>query len=461
LSAGAAGISGSALTVQAHALRAAGQLESAIALYERALESAPDDGYAAHNLAAALGDDNRFAESETAARRALARGVDAPETWLVLARAMQGLGRFDAAEAAYQQAIARRADYADAHQDLAQLRWMRGQGAAAASLALDRALATAPLDPPLTLAKAKLLEFAGDADAAYALVQRAIAAGAGDARLETVAARLRLAADPAAALAHAERAAALAPDDLTALTALCEAHLAAGAPQAAEAIAANLRRRDPRDQRAVALQATAWRLLGDPRYGALYDYDRLVHAWTIDTPSGWASLDAYLADLTGALNAQHRLQAHPIGQSLRGGVQTTQNLDRVDDPVIKAFFPAIAGPIRRHIAAIGQSGQPRFHGAWSVRLQPNGFHVNHLHPMGWISSAFHVGVPGAVETGHEGWLQFGEPGVPTDPPLAAEHFVKPEAGRLVLFPSYMWHGTVPFGGEEPRLSIAFDLVRAA
>ena len=32
--------------------------------------------------------------------------------------------------------------------------------------------------------------------------------------------------------------------------------------------------------------------------------------------------------------------------------------------------------------------------------------------------------------------------------------------RLVLFPSYMWHGTVPFAGDEPRLTVAFDLVRA-
>jgi hypothetical protein len=27
----------------------------------------------------------------------------------------------------------------------------------------------------------------------------------------------------------------------------------------------------------------------------------------------------------------------------------------------------------------------------------------------------------------------------------------------VLFPSYMWHGTVPFDGQAPRLTIAFDL----
>ena len=40
----------------------------------------------------------------------------------------------------------------------------------------------------------------------------------------------------------------------------------------------------------------------------------------------------------------------------------------------------------------------------------------------------------------------------------AEHFVQPRAGRLVLFPSYMWHGTNAIQGTEPRLTIAFDAV---
>jgi len=39
-------------------------------------------------------------------------------------------------------------------------------------------------------------------------------------------------------------------------------------------------------------------------------------------------------------------------------------------------------------------------------------------------------------------------------------FVKPERGMLVLFPSYFWHGTVPFGGSDTRLTVAFDAVPA-
>jgi hypothetical protein len=27
-----------------------------------------------------------------------------------------------------------------------------------------------------------------------------------------------------------------------------------------------------------------------------------------------------------------------------------------------------------------------------------------------------------------------------------------------LFPSYMWHGTIPFRSDEPRMTVAFDVV---
>ena len=58
----------------------------------------------------------------------------------------------------------------------------------------------------------------------------------------------------------------------------------------------------------------------------------------------------------------------------------------------------------------------------------------------------------------QGWIRFGQPPFITDPPLPAEHYVRPKPGRLVLFPSYMWHGTVPFTTDEARMTIAFDAV---
>jgi hypothetical protein len=85
-----------------------------------------------------------------------------------------------------------------------------------------------------------------------------------------------------------------------------------------------------------------------------------------------------------------------------------------------------------------------------------------VHQKGWLSSACYIALPGAVTASEDraGWLKFGEPGIKTTPQLAPEHFIKPEEGKLVLFPSYMWHGTEPFGGSETRLSVAFDLLPA-
>ena len=58
-----------------------------------------------------------------------------------------------------------------------------------------------------------------------------------------------------------------------------------------------------------------------------------------------------------------------------------------------------------------------------------------------------------------GCLQLGQSnlhlGVASDP---VERVITPEVGKLVLFPSYLWHGTVPFTDGSERLSVAFDIV---
>lgn len=450
---------------EAHALKAAGRLEDAIQRYREALAAKPSSGVAEHNLAACLGDAGRWTEAEPHIRAAFTKGVDAPETWLLLGRCDLALGRLDAADAAYREAIRRRPDLYDAQRELAQLVWMRTGNAAETTAEIDRLLVAQPGHLPMQMLKAHALEFAGRADEAFTQVSRLAATMPNQTSLLIHAAQLATSlgraddADRLSAMAYAQ-----APHELHTLLARTGALLAAGKAQQASELAAEMRRRWSTNQHAIALQATAWRMLGDDRYRELYNYDGLVAAYTLDTPTGWTSLDAYVADLAVALKDVHTFEEHPFSHSLRHGSQAVGILRR-PHPALQALPSALDGPIRRHLDKLGSGNDPVrarnrgtyvFQGMWSVRLKPGGFHVDHVHQEGWLSSACYIEtVSGA---GHEGWIRFGQPGPPTRPPLEAEHFIKPKPGMLVLFPSYMWHGTVPFGGDKRRLTVAFDLV---
>ncbi len=461
------------LAAYAEVLRALDRPEAALEVYERARAVAPQSPIAEHNLASVNADLGRYADAEAAARRAFAKGLDAPETWLVMAHALEGQGRLDDAETAYRQAIQRRAGMLKAHRDLAQLIWMRTGDAGAAAAGLATMLRADPGNPWFSAQLAAVLRHGGKPEEAYDVLIAALARAPAD-RLDLELVASAVAADlgeTVAACRHAEAALQAAPEDPRAIIAAADGHLGLGRPGPAARLAEGLLERRPDDQLALARLATAWRLMDDPRYGQLYDYDAMVRGWSLETPDGWGSLDAYLKDLAAVLRAAHRVSGQPYDQSLRGGSQTHADLARMDDPAVKALFRAVDGPIRQHMAALGEGSDPlrrrntsgyRVQGAWSVRLRPQGFHVDHVHQKGWLSSALHIELPDAVADPavREGWLKFGQPGVATQPPLPAERFVRPEPGRLVLFPSYMWHGTQPFGGEQDRLTVAFDVVPA-
>lgn len=455
-------------------LVAAERHEEALAIRLAQADAAPGLAVHQHNVAARLGDMGRAVEAEAAVRRAFALGGDVPETWLVLARALQGQDRHDEADDAYREALKRRPDYLDALIDLAQLIWMRTGDADQARTPLNVAIGRFPGRPDLYVARARLDRFAGVSSERihHELVTAPVSASG---LMEMTAAHAALGFDRDLALAHATAAVGHAPGNPAAVHQLIEVHLARNDPTAALAILDPLLERRPTDQQAIAFRHTAWRLAGDSRALKPEDYAGMVAGQVIDTPSGWATLEAYLADLAKALAPLHGLAEHPVGQSLRHGTQTSVDLRHSEDPAIRAFFTAIDGPIRRHMAMLGagddplrrrNTGEYRVGGCWSVRLRPGGFHAPHFHSKGWLSSACHIALPSVIDgEGKEGWLAFGATpfdvqGPDSAYPLPPEHYEKPAPGRLVLFPSWMWHGTVPFSGTEPRLTIAFDVVPA-
>lgn len=460
------------LMLRAQALLSMADHARAIPAFQQAVAAAPADANARLGLAAAFADSGQHVAAEQTVRTMLGGGADSAESRFVLARALLGQQRIEDAESEFRNAIRLRPDYLEAHVNLAETLWMRTGDARTVVSEINASLRVVPALTTLHILKAKLLEASGDPEAALAELDEALARTGDDPALHIAAAQTAVKCDAARALMHAEHAWKRIPENPLTLGTYGNALLAAGRASQAEALAARLLVANPDDGLAIALQATAWRMLGDPRYRALYDYGRFVKPAMIDTPAGWADLPAYLDDLARGLLKLHALRTHPIGQSLRHGTQADLVLEHAADPAIRAFARAIDGPIRRYMEALGKGDDPlrrrntghyKLSGIWSVRLRPHGYHFNHYHPEGWLSSACYIQVPQALGAeGGEGWLQFGEPAYPTTPPLPAEYFVRPAPGLLVLFPSWFWHGTVPFSGApgDSRLTIAFDVVPA-
>lgn len=453
--------------LQADLLKQLGRLDEALALRVAQVKARPTSSVSEHNLAALLGDMGRHAEAEAAVRRAFAKGGDAPEIWLILARALAGQERYDEGEQTYRQAVARRPAYVEALRELAQLIWMRTADAARALAPIREALDRAPGDGRLRSLLGLLMEYTGSPprEVWRALVE----SGRGDPAIDLGAANAALSFDRDLALDHALAAMAAAPGHPLVALKLAEIRLARGELDQAAVLLAEIDR-PADDQSWLSLKAALERLSGVSRGPSLNDYDAFVQGGAIDTPKGWSDLPAYLGDLASALRRLHTFRTHPVGQSLRHGTQTHVDLRSSEDPAIRAFFGAIDGPIKRYLERLEGGDDPlrrrntgdyRIAGCWSVQLAPNGYHAPHVHPEGWLSSACYIELPAAVDAGgREGWIGFGAPPFVCAAPTPPEHFEKPEPGKLVLFPSYMWHGTVPFTGDETRLTIAFDVVPA-
>jgi hypothetical protein len=268
---------------------------------------------------------------------------------------------------------------------------------------------------------------------------------------------------------EALEAAAQRPNSVGVIENLVAIQLSQGRADEALPFISRQRSRQPNEQRWIAYEATAARIKGDPKYHELYDYGRLVRSYELEPPAGWTSMAELNAEVSRVLAARHRFATHPLGQSLRNGTQTARSLLTEREPAIQALLAAFGSAIEDYRRAVGTApthplssrnqGEARFAGCWSVQLKREGFHINHLHPAGWISSAYYVSVPDEVqdEDMRSGWIKFGEPRFAA-PGATPERFVQPKAGRLVLFPSYMWHGTNPIHGPDPRLTVAFDVV---
>jgi tetratricopeptide (TPR) repeat protein len=489
----------------AAALRQIGQLNEAKIIYQRIAARAPASAEALSGLGGVLNELGDYAEAE----RVLAAALKLPAPTELIAEIENGLGtaklsgrNFAEALPHFERAIALVLDHSAAGKNRARVLEYLNQPVRAVD-AYRRVLANDPLDLKTHLLLNELLHRSGDSARmlhSYDEAGRARPASPipptakGDQLLllerpaeaaESYRRALRLKPDhmPAhiglgralsalreneAALKEFETAQKTFPDDPDFDTAFAYALLRAGDAGKALKHAESAITKAPIHQAALAVLGLCYRARKDEREEALNGYEQLVQVFDLEPPAGYGNVAAFHGELRTHLDALHGQSREFFSQTLRGGTRTVEDIFELHHPLRDGLKQRIAEAMGRYIDAMPQNPDHpflsrrqdrafRFSGSWSSRMCGGGFHVNHIHN-GWISSVYYVDVPEiAADAGaHQGWLKFGEPPADLGFGDAVRRLVQPKPGRLVLFPSYLWHGTVPFNSDETRMTIAFD-----
>jgi len=222
-----------------------------------------------------------------------------------------------------------------------------------------------------------------------------------------------------------------------------------------------------------AYQSLIWRLTNDERHDWLMNYDEFIKIYKLETPKGYKSLNDFLISLKAVLNDLHRKKNAPLNQTLRNGTQTAARLFYNDSKEIVLLKSGLMTIVQKYINGLPddlnhpflsrKSSRFEFSGSWSVKLRGEGFHVNHVHPDGWLSSSFYVSIPTSMQKdsdGFQGQLKFGESPLLLGEREVIAKIIKPEPGLVVLFPSYFWHGTFPIlaGEDGCRMTSPFDII---
>jgi tetratricopeptide (TPR) repeat protein len=421
--------------LRARALGALGQLDEAVELLERLLGAAPQD-----------------------------EGLR-----LELARAAYEAGRAAQAESLLEAVITARPNWVEAQRDLSQIRYMASDPDFLRGW--HQGIDAAPDNANLLVSFAYTAAAGGQAAAARPVLEAALARGMRSAAVESALGHvLGELGDLDGAVAHQEAAFAQPDRDITVVQNYTAAMLTARRPEAALEGTRLALARDPADQLALAYEVTAHHLQKDPSAKGLFDVETFTDQREIACPEGYDSVAAFNAELATELTALHRAAREPLEQSLRGGTQVELSNHVGRSPILGLLVKALKDNVRAFIARLPDDPNhpflrrkpdaAEFNGIWSVRLRSGGRHVSHAHPEGWLSSCYYVTLPPVVESGEgrEGWLALGAPplkGLADEIPAVVK---QPATGSLILFPSYFWHGTIPFKSEIPRLTVAFDVI---
>jgi uncharacterized protein (TIGR02466 family) len=419
------------------ALALGGRNEEALRVFRRVIDARPDDAAAQYNMGNLLNGMGRPEEAAKAFRRAAALAPDFAEAHANLGATLHLSKQHEAAVEAYRRAIKRLPDNPDLHHNLGAVYRALGRYEPAAAC-YRQAVELAP----------DRLEFH-----------------------EKLAAALQDLGDYRKAAVGFAYVLARHPGSVDVTKGLAEALVGAGDPGEAVAVCDTFLATRGYNSAILICKAIALAELGeDAAAQRITDLERFVRPCRIEPPAGFRDLPAFNAAIEAEIRSHPSLVFEPAGIATYGGFQTGNLLEQPGyatgllamtiNGAVRAYMETLP-PDPDHPFVANRPARWTMNG-WGVILKAQGHQRAHIHPSGWLSGVYYLRVPrGLLRDAQAGWIEFGAP--PANIGHRRPHEtrrVKPEPGCMLLFPSYVYHRTIPFESGEDRISFAFDVVPA-
>ncbi|NKB37335.1 MAG: tetratricopeptide repeat protein [Gammaproteobacteria bacterium] len=450
--------------------KAENELDQAIQCLGKAIEFRPDYAEAHHNMGVCLRMQGKSLEAMECFEKARALGLDRAEIYQNLASVQVDRLDMDNALENYRKAITRDPEDLASHRSLNSLLFQLEREEEYLQ-SYQQALLTNPKSQALALAYGMALNQGESFEKAEEVLSAALVHAPESSELKSLLAyTFEGQGDWTRALQTHANAVSCADTNPNHGISYARALLAREEPEKALVYAQKAADDMPFNQRAIAYLGLCWRMLENEADAFINDYENLVQVYDIPISERYSDAAEFNRNLMQLLDKLHVGRRHPPEQTLRGGTQTHGDLLDRREPEIQELKAGLSACVQDYISKLADHSQHpllmrksdrfSYSASWSVRLHAPGYHTMHVHPLGWISSAYYVHVPTEVSESdeHGGGIKFGEPDIDLGWRGLAVHKIQPQTGRLVLFPSYMWHGTVPFESNEPRTTVAFDVV---
>ncbi len=488
-----------AQSVLAALLAQRGAMAQALPHFDAAAQLQPKVAEVQFNLALALVSLQRHADAVIAYQRGLRLKPGAVVAHFNLGAAFQALGQLADAARCYQRAADLQPGYAEAWGNLGAVQQLQGQLDAAINAyrrALDIPDQSAAVQARLQMSLGSALHNQGSLDLAIAAYQQALHLQSGLAEAhDRLGAALRAQGNSERAVAHFRQALQLQPTLGSA-----HHHLAVFLQDSGDHAAA-----------AVHFRQTGNRQDTDRALYCLYKAREFAQ-WRSELALRLQQPDAHHSPMLATLSAHHavnfgtddpvRFCPQPLQHilhvglpelrpgsallrdllqaiantamaerkqgRLHNGTQSAGNLFRRSDPPIQALAALVRDQVAHYRQQFAASPctlieafphQPDFMSSWFISMRQGGHLTSHIHEEGWISGCVYLAMPDTPPGQLDGSIEFSTDG--DDHPRLGQDFpvctITPAVGDLVLFPSSLFHRTLPYQSDQLRICVAFDI----